>query len=117
MLTVFILLYILYYSGSMLSGYEASEEGLSHMRCYLQVVLSVAPEALRVELFDRFFRGYLAQLALHPVANFVVQAALAAVRTTPEVGMREGLQSAICQHWLVGSAAMMTSGRHSRRGS
>ena len=51
----------------------------------LQVVLRVAPPELLAQLYDSGLQGHLLQLAQHPIANFVVQAWLAAVTTTPQV--------------------------------
>ena len=51
----------------------------------LQVLFTVAPTPLQAEMKQRFLWGHLASLAMHPVANFVLQAALATVHKTPEV--------------------------------
>ena len=51
----------------------------------VQVLFTVAPTQLQAEMKQRFLWGHLASLAMHPVANFVLQAALATVNKTPEV--------------------------------
>ena len=50
-----------------------------------QVVVAVSPAPLRQELVRRFLTPQITALARHPRANFVVQAALAAVQTPEEV--------------------------------
>ena len=60
----------------------ARDRAGSHL---LEAALAVAPRALRVELDARALRGRLADLAAHPTANFVVQAALAASDSAPAV--------------------------------
>lgn len=51
----------------------------------IQVMLQVAPDALYMELFERFFQHQLLQLAVHPSANFVIQALIAAARNVDQV--------------------------------
>ena len=58
----------------------ARDRAASHT---LEAILAVAPRSLRTELDARFLRGNFAELATHPVANFVVQAALGAGDTAP----------------------------------
>ncbi len=60
----------------------ARDRAGSHL---LEAALSVAPRHLRVELDARALRGRLADLAAHPTANFVVQAALAAADSAPAI--------------------------------
>ena len=60
----------------------ARDRAGSHL---LEAALGVAPRAVRVELDARALRGRLADLAAHPTANFVVQAALAAADSAPAV--------------------------------
>ena len=55
------------------------------MRALVQVLLGVAGEAAFDELFELFFKGHLAALAQGAVSNFVLQAAIANARTTPQV--------------------------------
>jgi hypothetical protein len=52
----------------------------------LQAVLAAAPDKLFGRLWDAFFAGSLAALTSGPIANFVVQAALASARTGSQVG-------------------------------
>ncbi len=47
--------------------------------------MRVASEGLLVDVYQRFLRGSLARLALHPSANFVVQAYLAALHGSQQV--------------------------------
>ena len=56
------------------------EDVLAH-----QVIASVAPEDMREQMYERFYKNHLAYLAMHPVANFVVQAMLAAINKSPQV--------------------------------
>ena len=58
----------------------ARDRAASHT---LEAILAVAPRSLRTELDARFLRGNFAELAAHPVANFVVQAALGAGDAAP----------------------------------
>lgn len=58
----------------------ARDRGGSHL---LEAVLAAAPRPLSTELDARFLRGKFAELAAHPVANFVVQAALGAADAAP----------------------------------
>ena len=60
-------------------------------------VFQVCPPPLFEELFTRFLSGQLHELCLHPNANFVVQAAIAAT-TTPSVvrGSRSGRGGYVC---------------------
>eukprot|EP00798_Chlamydomonas_sp_ICE-L_P020654 gene20654-27440_t len=51
----------------------------------VEAVVQASTPALFEELFTRYFKGNLADLAHHPMANFVVQAALAATKTTPQL--------------------------------
>lgn len=51
----------------------------------LQVMIQVASDALYLEIFQRFFRHRLLQLSIHPSANFVVQALIAAARHPGQV--------------------------------
>ncbi|GAQ82559.1 Pumilio (PUM) protein [Klebsormidium nitens] len=51
------------------------ERSGSHL---VEVIVKVSPPRLQSEFFDRFFRGSLKDLALHPSANFVLQAMFAA---------------------------------------
>lgn len=51
----------------------------------LQVVMRVAPDRLLADVYQRFLRGVLARLAMHPSANFVVQAYLAALHGAQQV--------------------------------
>lgn len=53
---------------------------------HVQVVMQVAPAAALAQLHEAALKDHLLQLANHPVANFVVQAYIAAVKTTPQVG-------------------------------
>jgi len=50
-----------------------------------QVIASVAPEDMREQMYERFYKNHLAFLAMHPVANFVVQAVLATINKSPQV--------------------------------
>ncbi len=50
-----------------------------------QALLSAVDDALFSRLWDRFFAGQLLALAYQPIANFVVQAALAAARAPEQV--------------------------------
>ncbi|KAK9812727.1 hypothetical protein WJX72_002737 [[Myrmecia] bisecta] len=72
-----------------LAGLEAEElQGLMRERTsshLMEVVFQVAPPALLDDLYARVLKGSLAGLALHPSANFVVQAAAAAATKTPQV--------------------------------
>ncbi len=45
----------------------------------------MAPEHMREQMYERFYKNHLAFLAMHPVANFVVQAVLATVNKSPQV--------------------------------
>ena len=47
--------------------------------------MRVASEGLLADVYQRFLRGSLARLALHPSANFVVQAYLAALHGSQQV--------------------------------
>ncbi len=47
--------------------------------------MRVAPEGLLADVYQRFLRGSLARLAMHPSANFVVQAYLAALHGSQQV--------------------------------
>ncbi|BDA51149.1 Nucleolar protein 9 [Coccomyxa sp. Obi] len=52
---------------------------------FLEVMMRVAPERLLADVYQRFLRGSLARLAMHPSANFVVQAYLAALQCSQQV--------------------------------
>ncbi|CAL8466393.1 g5929 [Coccomyxa elongata] len=52
---------------------------------FLEVTMRVAPERLLADVYQRFLRGSLARLAMHPYANFVVQAYLAALHGSQQV--------------------------------
>jgi nucleolar protein 9 len=49
------------------------------------VIVKVAPPPLQAEIFERFFQGRLKELALHPSANFVLQAMLGAAHSPEQV--------------------------------
>lgn len=53
----------------------------------MEVMIQVASDALYLEIFQRFFRHRLLQLSIHPSANFVVQALIAAARHPGQVTM------------------------------
>ena len=55
----------------------------------VQVILSVAPAEILEQIEHKFFRNHLAYLAMHPVANFVVQALLGSITKSPQVGAPE----------------------------
>lgn len=48
-------------------------------------MMRVVPERLLADVYQRFLRGSLARLAMHPSANFVVQAYLAALHGSQQV--------------------------------
>ena len=51
----------------------------------MQVVMQILPEGLLEQLHSSCLRGSLAALAMHPSANFGVQAFLAALHTPQQV--------------------------------
>lgn len=51
----------------------------------MQAVLAAAPDDLFSRLWDALFVGSLVALTSNPIANFVVQAALASARTGDQV--------------------------------
>ncbi|BDA51236.1 Nucleolar protein 9 [Coccomyxa sp. Obi] len=75
--------------GSPLEGISADHvQGLAQdptSSHFLEVMMRVAPERLLADVYQRFLRGSLARLAMHPSANFVVQAYLAALHGSQQV--------------------------------
>ena len=53
----------------------------------VQVIVSVAPSPMLEQLEQKFFRNHLAFLAMHPVANFVVQSLLGSISKSPQVSL------------------------------
>lgn len=97
-------------SGPSLPGDCLPIQALSRRKCGLavhcQVIMKVAPQPLREQLYSCALQGCLLELVQHPVANFVVQAYLAAITTTPQVsslpvppiGKQESGSDGV--HWL-----------------
>lgn len=61
------------------------EASSSHL---MEVVLAVMPPPLFTEFHSRFFKGRLIGLSNHHCANFVIQSALAACRSSQQVMTR-----------------------------
>ena len=57
--------------------------------------MKVAPPQMLARIFHCSLEGSLLQLAHHPVANFVVQAYMAAIHTTPQVAASASI--AVCR--------------------
>jgi len=70
----------------------------------LETIVSTCSDGLYVELYRRFFRGHLATLCTHPVANFVVQRLIDSARHISHVS----LVFAELRHEL---RALLTQGR------
>lgn len=66
------------------AGLRASSASFEIRMC-LQVVMEVAPEYMLEQIHHNFLRGSLATLAMHPCANYSVQAYLAALQTPQQV--------------------------------
>lgn len=66
--------------------------------------MRVVPEQLLADVYQCFLRGSLARLAMHPSANFVVQAYLAALHASQQVRYAVSMctfcmESCLSFHW------------------
>ncbi len=64
-----------------------AQPSIDYMHC-LQVMLGVSPPSLFAEFWERGFQGHLLELSLDGSANFVVQAAFAAMTEAAQVTLR-----------------------------